>query len=177
MSHNVATKTVGFGSLPVAECRDAVCVGCTFVVIVVLHRRSACWSFSLKILEAGKARLRREQMMTLVASCERHVRSATIDVGASIASTNTAIVNFTAKAENAASKRRRTSANLRLSVRTYLRANNSSWIVSRSIPIATGRVMACKLPLTMQITCLQRHQVRGYCPVRVKFWLQLGRHA
>ena len=44
-------------------------------------------------------------MMTLVASCERHVQSATIDVGASIASTNAAIVNFTAKAESAASKK------------------------------------------------------------------------
>ena len=42
-------------------------------------------------------------MMTLVASCEQHVHSAMIDVGASIASTNTAIMNFTAKAENAAS--------------------------------------------------------------------------
>ena len=48
-------------------------------------------------------------MMTLVASCERHVHLATIDVGASIASTNAAIVNFTAKAESAASKKRRIS--------------------------------------------------------------------
>ena len=30
------------------------------MVIVVLHRRSACWSFSLKIREAGKAQLRSE---------------------------------------------------------------------------------------------------------------------
>ena len=44
-------------------------------------------------------------MMTLVASFEQRIHSATIDVGASIASTNTAIVNFTAKAENAASKK------------------------------------------------------------------------
>ena len=120
----------------VVDVVDSATCPYTFVVIVVLHRRSACWSFSLKILEAGKARLRSEQTMTFVASCERHVRSETIDVGASIASTNTAIVNFTAKAENAASKRRRTSANLKLSVRTYLRTNNSSWVVSWSIPIA-----------------------------------------
>ena len=81
------------------------------------------WSYTEEVLvgvslETGKARLRSEPMMTLVASCERHVHSATIDVGASIASTNTAIVNFTAKAESAASKWRRTSANLRLSFLT-----------------------------------------------------------
>ena len=88
------------------------------MVIVVLHQRSACWSFSLKILVAGKARLRSEQTMTL-ASCERHVHSATIDVDASIASTNAAIKKFSAKAESAARKRRRrTSANMRLSFLT-----------------------------------------------------------
>ena len=43
-------------------------------------------------------------MMTLVASCEGHVHLATIDVG-SIASTNAAIKKFSAKAENAASKK------------------------------------------------------------------------
>ena len=115
---HVATETVGFGSLLVAECRDAVCVGCTFVVIVVLHRRSACSSFSLKILEAGKARLRSEPMMTLVASCERHVHSATIDVGASIAPTNAAIEKFAVKAESTVKMRRRTLANMRLSFLT-----------------------------------------------------------
>ena len=50
-------------------------------------------------------------MMTLVASCERHVHSATIDVGASIAPTNAAIEKFTSKAESALrEKRRRASA-------------------------------------------------------------------
>ena len=72
----VATKMVGFGSLLVAECRDAVCVGCTFVVIVVLHRRSACWSFSLKILEARKARLR----STALSCCNSWIMTLSIPV-------------------------------------------------------------------------------------------------
>ena len=101
---------------PVAECREEVYVGCTFVVIVVLHRRSACWSFSLKILEAGKARLsQRTDDDPLVASCERHVHSATIDVGASIAPTNAEIEKFAAKAESTVKMWRRTLANMRLS--------------------------------------------------------------
>ena len=62
------------------------------MVIVVFHRRSACWSFSLKILEAGQARLRSEPMMIFV-----HVHSATI---ASIVPTNAA------KAESAVREKR-----------------------------------------------------------------------
>ena len=57
-------------------------------------------------------------MITLVASCERHVQSATIDVGASIAPTNAPIEKFAAKAESAVKMRRRTVANMRLSLLT-----------------------------------------------------------
>ena len=41
------------------------------MVIVVLHRRSACWSFSLKkFREAGKARLRSEPNTQRKSSCD-----------------------------------------------------------------------------------------------------------
>ena len=39
------------------------------MVIVVLHRRSACWSFSMKIREAGKAQRRSEENTQGARSC------------------------------------------------------------------------------------------------------------
>ena len=60
-------------------------------------------------------------MMILVASCERHVHTATIDVNGSIASTNAAIEKFAAKAESAVKMRRRTLELLTLRILSNVR--------------------------------------------------------
>ena len=119
-SHNLRRASTGSGILVASAfnpCR--YCRGCN------------TW---LRFSPCGAHRL---QVMTLVASCERHVHSATIDVNASIASTNAAVENlpetldasiastnaaiekFAAKAESAVRKRRRrTSVNMRLNFLT-----------------------------------------------------------
>ena len=60
-------------------------------------------------------------MMILVASCERHVHTATIDVNGSTASTNAAIEKFAAKAESPVKMRRRTLELLTLRILSNVR--------------------------------------------------------